>query len=432
MANPLDSIDETIAYRLSTNIDCNPSTPYNTEQMNILFSEGSSLTAREFLNALGPRGHRIEVLDPSPFCICSFSRWTKRLHKCPASGDDPIGYLETVNRLLADEDFDVLLPTHEQAWLFSAAESRLSKDANIAIAPPESFSRVQSKIEFARLLDEAGLPQPAWEIIDSAGALEKRQPPYYLKTPYSTAGTGVHLVTDKEEAQRVFLAFSEKAGNQPLMLQAIGDGRYGQVQALFDHGRLVAAHTSIQTAIGIGHSAAARMSVSHEFARKDVAAIGGALDWHGGLTLDYLFEDEAHVYIECNPRTVEPSNAVASGVDIPGLQLALSMGEHPAEVPPGRAGVHTRGALAMLLGKANFEGTRKAVLRQLGNFLFPKDGEYNSKESLTPVSEDLLSLIPLLIVVSSALFSPGSAVGLSKSTIARYAISSEAIDKICG
>jgi hypothetical protein len=42
--------------------------------LKILFSEGSSLTAREFLSVLGSRGHWIEVVDSNPLCICRFSR----------------------------------------------------------------------------------------------------------------------------------------------------------------------------------------------------------------------------------------------------------------------------------------------------------------------------------------------------------------------
>lgn len=89
--------------------------------MKVLFSEGSSLTAREFLSVLGPSGHRIEIVDQNPTCICRFSRWTKRVHHCPPPGTDPLGYLEVVNDLLADGTFDILLPTHEQAWLFAVA-----------------------------------------------------------------------------------------------------------------------------------------------------------------------------------------------------------------------------------------------------------------------------------------------------------------------
>jgi hypothetical protein len=82
-------------------------------RLRILFSEGSSLTAREFLNVLGPAGHHIEVVDPNPGCICRFSRWTKRVHRSPVSGLDPIGYIAAINGLLAERAFDVLLPTHK-------------------------------------------------------------------------------------------------------------------------------------------------------------------------------------------------------------------------------------------------------------------------------------------------------------------------------
>ena len=398
--------------------------------MKILFSEGSSLSAREFLNVLGPRGHWIEVLDPSPGCICRFSRWTRKIHPCPPSGKDPLSYLATVNRLLADGSYDVLLPTHEQAWLFSVAGEKLNKNAGIAVAPPDSFARVQSKIAFAQLLDETGLPQPEWEIVDSIRTLRLRQPPFYLKTPYSTAGTGVRLVKNRDEAEETFHFFRQTTDDHSIMLQEAGTGKYAQVQALFDHGRLVAAHTSIQTAVGIGPSAAGRMSVSHEFARDDIALLGRYLNWHGGLTLDYLFQDGERSYIECNPRTVEPANAVAGGVDLPGLQLAVSIGEHPPEVPPGRAGVGTHSALAIILGKAAYAGTRKDVFRQVTRLLFAKGEMKDSRETLTPIAEDMPSLAPLIAVTAQALFSPRSVLRLSKTAIDRYSVTSAAVKKL--
>src|SRR5215471_16673501 len=130
----------------------------------ILFSDGSSLTAREFLSVLGPAGHHIEIVDPDPACICRFSCWTKRVHRCPPAASDPLGYLKVVNDLLATGTFDVLLPTHEQAWLFAAGRSRLGQGARVAIASADAFSCVQSKIKFARLLDAVGLPQPKWQV----------------------------------------------------------------------------------------------------------------------------------------------------------------------------------------------------------------------------------------------------------------------------
>jgi hypothetical protein len=89
--------------------------------LRIFFPEGSSLTAREFLNVLGPQGRHIEIADSNPLCICRFSRWTRRVHPCQPSGSDPLGYLKAINRLVDVGNDDVLLPPHEQAWLFAVA-----------------------------------------------------------------------------------------------------------------------------------------------------------------------------------------------------------------------------------------------------------------------------------------------------------------------
>jgi len=93
---------------------------------------------------LGPAGHHIEIVDPNPTCICRFSHWTKRAHRCPPASSDPIGYLNTVNSLLATGAFDVLLPTHEQAWLFAVTAARLDPRGRIAVASAEAFSRVET------------------------------------------------------------------------------------------------------------------------------------------------------------------------------------------------------------------------------------------------------------------------------------------------
>jgi len=342
-----------------------------------------------------------------------------------------VGYLEAVNGLLANGSFDVLLPTHEQAWLFAVAERELNPNARIAVASAEAFSRVQSKIEFARLLDELSLPQPKWGLVDSPDELAEWEPPFYLKTPFSTAGTGVRRVTkagDSEEAFQSLRLASNYGGL--LMAQAAAPGEYAQVQGLFDHGRLVAAHTSAQTAVGIGPSAAGRVSVDHPFARGDIAKLGAYLDWHGGLTLDYLFRGSDRVYIECNPRAVEPANAAASGVDLPGLQLALSPGEHPDEAPAGQSGVRTHSSLAIMLGAGAYVGTRRAVLAEAFRLLIGQSPNQESCEVLTPVFHDPPSAIPLLIVAGSLLMSPRSAERISNASISKYSVSAEAIERL--
>ena len=56
---------------------------------------------------------------------------------------------------------------------------------------------------------------------------------------------------------------------------------------------------------------------------------GQALQWHGPLTLDYLFDQETGrpTYIEANPRLVEPMNATLSGVNLADLTVRVALGE---------------------------------------------------------------------------------------------------------
>ena len=65
-------------------------------QPKILLSEGSSLSSREAITALGLAGHRVELLSSDPLCLGRFSRFVSRVHRAPASGADPDGYLEAV------------------------------------------------------------------------------------------------------------------------------------------------------------------------------------------------------------------------------------------------------------------------------------------------------------------------------------------------
>ncbi len=101
--------------------------------LRVLVSEGSSPSAREAVTILGLSGHHVEVCDPNRYCLARFSRFVRKLHHCPGLRDDPAGFLRFIEQLLAAGHFDVLLPIHEQGFLFARVRQRLERRAGLAL-----------------------------------------------------------------------------------------------------------------------------------------------------------------------------------------------------------------------------------------------------------------------------------------------------------
>lgn len=404
----------------------------------MLLSEGSSLTAREFVAVLGARGIDVEVASPTRRPLASFSRWCRAVRPVPAPGDDPVGYLHALDALLAAGRCTALLATHEQAWLLAAGERYLPHARErLAVAGAGAFERVQSKISFAALCDELGIPQPAWHEVGCEADLDRVGYPVWVKAAYSTAGRGVRRAATRAEAVSAWRALGGAGpSGDPVkvMVQAPAAGAYRQVAALFDRGRLIAAACSQRIGLGAGGSAAARLSVADPGAVDAVVRLGRELEWHGGLTCDY-FADGAgrRLFIECNPRTTEPGNAAAAGVDLPSLTIALATGGPLPRAPLiARAGVRTRSTMALALGAAETRGTRRAVVGALGRALGGRGPLRGSREVLTPVLRDPPGLVPALAAVGAVLVRPGAVADLAGDAVGAYAITPATIARLNG
>src|SRR4051794_35313471 len=170
---------------------------HRAKPLRVLLSEGSSTSAREALTILGLAGHIVEVCDPSPVCLCRFSRFVEKFHRCPGLRDDPAAYLAFIERLLDQQKFDVLLPTHEQGFLFARVPQRFEGRTALALPAFENYRSAHGKARFSRLLDELGLPQPATRIVSSATELRDAvRLPCVIKTSIGTASRGIWFARD--------------------------------------------------------------------------------------------------------------------------------------------------------------------------------------------------------------------------------------------
>jgi predicted ATP-grasp superfamily ATP-dependent carboligase len=385
----------------------------NFEPLRILLSEGTSTSAREVVTVLGLAGHVVDVCDPAAAGLARFSRFVRSYHRCPGMRDDPLGFLRFVEERLAGRRYDVLLPIHEQGFLFAKAQARLSGHAGLALPSFAHYRTAHSKAGFSRLLTELGLPQPATEIVTSEDALcAAVRFPCVIKTAIGTASRGVWMVHDEAglaSALQELNAGDGFAGE--VLVQALVSGATEKAQGVFCHGELIGFHAYRQIMEGAGGGDAIKRSVRRDQVRADLAMIGRRLDWHGALSLDLIMPpgEASPFYIDCNPRLVEPMAAYLAGVDLVGLLLRVSLGEVPDVVPESRADVVTHQAMQVLLGAAQRGGRRRNLLRLCRDMLSHSGAFAGSTEELTPVRLDWISGIPLAVTTVALLLSPGFA-----------------------
>lgn len=386
-----------------------PDTP-GLHPLRILVSEGSSTSAREAVTVLGLSGHLVDICDPDRRALARFSRFVRKFHRCPGLRDRPADYLAFVERLLAARRFDVLLPIHEQGFLFARGRHRLAASAGLALPDFGNYRIAHDKADFSRLLHAIGLPQPDTRIVGSIAELRRTlRCPCVVKAAVGTASRAVWIVrADHDAAQALQDLRDEDGPGGEWLVQDFLAGATEKAQAVFSRGALIGFHAYRQIAAGAGGGDAVKRSVARAGVRADVARIGRHLEWHGALSVDYIMPESGAgpFYIDCNPRLVEPMSAYIAGVDLIGALLRISIGETPQPLPDGRAGVTTHQALQALLGCALGGGNRRAIARECVR-LYARTGVYaGSTEELTPVGLDRWSAVPLLMTALLLLVSP--------------------------
>jgi len=403
------------------------SLPPATDRLRILLTEGSSLSARHTLYALG-RSHVVDVLDPDPWCQCRFSSLSRRWIRSPSFSKQPAEFLRFLVDLLRGGSYDVVLPTHEQVYLLSRFRDALVPFAGLCLPEFSALERLQNKAEFTRLLDELRLPQPETTVIRTREEFD--QPwrfPLYVKLAHSTAGRGVFFAQTRDELQ----ARADKLvragvvnGQGEILIQQPGRGVQSTAQAVFHRGTLVGSHAFEARRVGVGGMSDARVSADHPLVREQVAFLGACLGWHGSLFLDYFYDRDARrpEYIEANPRIGETVNALLSGVNLPELLVQVSCGDSPPPVSLGRLGVRTHSSMMILMHVAQRGGGRRAVLSELFRLTTGRGIYENSEDELTRPRDDRLSRWARLWIVAQLLAWPALAQRIVAKTVENYAL----------
>jgi hypothetical protein len=293
---------------------------------------------------------------------------------------------------------------------------------------------MQDKARFTHLLAELGLPFPETAFVRTRQELLAADRfPCYVKLAHSTAGCGVFHVREPSELAAIadrLDATGMLDGDTETLVQQPARGVQSTVQAVFQHGRLVGAHVFEACDIGVGGMSTARVSASHPVVIEQVIQLGGHLDWHGSVFLDYFFDAATGrpEYIEANPRIGETVNAMLSGVNLADLLVRISHGEL-LDGPPlltTKLGVRTRSFFMILLSRA-IEGAGRR--RLLGEMRRKRRGEglyADSQDELTRPGQDLWSLGPSAWIALQLLANPRLSHRIVAKSIANYSLPASA------
>ena len=414
----------------------------------ILLSEGSSLSARQAISALGPQGYSIDICDPDALCLGRLSRYVRKWYRCPPSGNDPQGYLTFLLNLLQQERYDVLLPVQEQVFLFAKVQDQLLAHTRLAVPDFKTIEHLQSKIAFTRVLNELALPYPPTTIVYTQPELEKACSylpfPYYIKTAYGTASTGVWRINTTLQLSQTMAHLKEQgyladvsavedastwSNSQGLLVQKAIDGTLGMVHAIFDHGRPLALHCWQRLEEGARGSSSAKQAIKHPHVQEHIMRLGEYLRWHGSLSIDYIFNPQTGdpFYIDANPRLVECMNATLSGLNLADIMVRLSLGEEMPLFKAKREGVSTRMLMMAVLGVSERGGNRLSIGEKMLAVLRQKDAYANTVEELTPFKIDFLSIIPLLVVMAQLLLNPKKGKRIASGAVENYSLSLDGI-----
>ncbi|HVM72503.1 MAG TPA: hypothetical protein VMT91_12150 [Anaerolineales bacterium] len=410
----------------------------SNSNIRVLLSEGSSTNVREMITALGPLGYTLDICDPNPLCMGRFSRYIHKVYTCPVSGSDPVGYLKFIISLLEREHYDVLFPANEQAYLFGWAKQYLTPLVGLAVSDFSVFNRLQTKVAFMQLLDEIGLPHPpsrmarSWPEIEHAAG--KFSFPFYIKISYGTASTGVWRVDSKESLAEIRSNLDHLGlldGQTEFLVQAGASGYFEQSHAIYDRGRLLAFHCDRRLVEGANGGPVLKIGVDRPLVRQHFEKIGNYLAWHGSLSIDYFWDEQTGrpAYIDANPRITEPMNALVNGINLADLQVRLSLGEVIAPIPPTQEGLKSHNLVQAMLGAAVNPHSWKSVLHEFTQVVFKLGLYQGSREGLTPVRQDPLSILPILNTLAILLFKPQDKPTLVTKTISDYSLGA-AIPKI--
>jgi hypothetical protein len=269
-------------------------------------------------------GRAIYAADDYSLSSGSHSKYLAGHFVYPSPRTDTAGFLVALERIVRENEIDVLVPTFEETFYISTQIERLSRFTNVFASPFATLARLHDKGAFESLVAKLGLPIPETvmvtsneELRDVTGRLGK----YFARAAFSRGGVSC-LTNTGPLAGWLDIDDVYPTPELPWLVQPFVEGETVCSYSTA-HGGRVSSHLLYRIPRQRKHSTGIQFeAIDATESLKLIEPIVAELGYTGQISFDFLVTDDGLTFVECNPRATDglllmPREELAAGLFAP-------------------------------------------------------------------------------------------------------------------
>jgi hypothetical protein len=263
----------------------------------VLLTLGRLPKALDVARGFADLGWRVVVAEPFKRHLAGASRAVAQSHLVTAPAEDKQAYLADLQRIIADEKIDLVVPVSEETMHVAFLRESLPANTRLFTMPPENLLRLHNKHGFAQQAVAWGLAVPETHALgDPAAEALVQSGPVVVKPVHSCSGRGVRLLPASTALPAPDPAI-------PTIVQRCVIGAEYSSCSIAHEGR-VASTVIYRAAQKSGSVAVAFERMEHPAITDWITRFIAAAQWTGFIAFDIMLDEAGQPWgIECNPRT---------------------------------------------------------------------------------------------------------------------------------
>lgn len=279
--------------------------------MRVLVTSSRNTFALDIIRKLGSLGHTVVASDTHAGATGSHSKYLAGHAVTASPRHDTDQFMADVNRIVAEYDIDLIIPTFEEVFYLAARVADLPDGVRLFSGSFATLARLHDKASFQRLVKRAGVPIPETIVAtdrDSLVAATEKYPRYFARAAFSRGGVGL-LTNTGPLAGKMSVEDCHPTEEQPWLVQPFVDGPMVCTYSTIVDGRVTSQCTYRAPEQWAHSTGITFLAVDSTDTLDYTQRIVDALDpgFTGQLSFDFVDNDGQLYAIECNPR---PTNGV--------------------------------------------------------------------------------------------------------------------------